>query len=66
MEYPIVDTDSPPIRRTNKSRIYSCLPTTDKGPRSKRMAYKHLYPKRYTLIYIRMARLVYTLYTTIL
>ena len=66
MEHPIVDADSLPIRRTKEGRIYSCLPTTDRGPRSKCMARKHLYPKHYTLIYIRMAYLVYMLYTTIL
>ena len=66
MEYLIVDTDSPPIQRTDEGRIYSSLPTTDRGPRSKRIARKYLYPKRYTLIHIRMARLVYTPYTTIL
>ena len=66
MEYPIIDTDSPPIQRTNKGRIYSCLLTTDGGPRPKRMAHKHLRPKYYTLMYMRMAYSVSTLYTTIL
>ena len=66
MEHPIVDADSPPIQRTNKGRIYSSLPTADGGPRPKRMAYKYLYPKYHTPIYIRMAYLVSTLYTTIL
>ena len=66
MEHPIVNTDSPPIRRTNKGRIYSSLPTADGGPRPKRIAYKYLCPKYYTLIYMRMAYSVSTLYTTIL
>ena len=66
MEYPIVDADSPPIQRTNKGRIYSSLPTADGGPRPKRIARKHLYPKYYTPIYIRMAYSVSTPHTTIL
>ena len=66
MEHPMVDADSPPIRRTNKGRIYSSLPTADGGPRPKRMARKHLCPKYHTPIYMRMAYSVSTLYTTIL
>ena len=66
MEHPIVDADSPPIQRTNKGRIYSSLPTADEGPRPKRIARKHLYPKYHTLIYMRMAYLVSTPHTTIL
>ena len=62
MEYPIVDADSPPIRRTNKGRVYSSLSTIDRGPRPKYIAYKYLYSKYYTLIYIRMAYIVSTLY----
>ena len=66
IEHPIVNANSPSIRRTNKGRIYSSLPTTDGGPRPKRMARKHLCPKYYTPIYIRMAYLVSTPHTTIL
>ena len=66
MEHPIVDADSPPIQRTNEGRIYSCLPTIDGGPRPKYMARKHLYPKHHTLMHIRMAYSVSTLYTIIL
>ena len=66
IEHPIVDADSPPIRRTNKGRIYSSLFTADGGFRPKRIACKHLCPKYYTLIYIRIAYLVSTLYTIIL
>jgi len=40
IEHPIVNTNSPPIQRTNKGRIYSRLSTTDKGPRSKCIASK--------------------------
>ena len=66
MEHPIVDTDFPPIQRTNEGRIYSCLLTMDGGPRPKCMAYKHPRPKYYTLMYMRIAYSVSTLYTTIL
>jgi hypothetical protein len=66
IEHPMVNTNSPPIRRTNEGRIYSRLPTTDGGPRPKYIARKHLCFKYYTLIYIRMACSVSTLYTTIL
>ena len=66
IEHPMVDTDSPPIQRTNKSGVYSRLPTIDGGPRPKRIARRRLYPKYYTLVYIRIARLDSTLYTTIL
>ena len=66
MEYPIVDADSPPIQRTNEGRIYSCLLTTDGGLRPKCMACKYLRPKYHTLMHMRMAYSVSTLYTTIL
>jgi hypothetical protein len=66
MEHPIVDTNSLPIQRTDKGRIYSRLPTIDGGPRSKRMARKYLRPKYYTLMYMRMACLDSTPYTNIL
>ena len=66
IEHPMVDADSPPIQRTNEGRIYSCLPTTDRGPRPKRMAHKHLRPKYHTLMHMRMAYSVSTPYTTIL
>jgi len=66
MEHPMVDTDSPPIQRTNEGRIYSCLPTTDGDPRPKRMASKHPRSKYYTSMYMRMARSVSTPHTAIL
>ena len=66
IEHPMVDADSPPIQRTNEGRIYSCLPTTDGGPRPKRMAYKHPRPKYHTSMHMRMAYSVSTLYITIL
>jgi hypothetical protein len=66
VEHPIVNTDSPPLQRTDEGRIYGRLPTTDRGPRTKRIASKHLYPKYYTTLYVRMAYTVYTLYNTLL
>ena len=66
MEHSIVDTDSLPIRRTHKGRIYSRLPTIDRGPRSKRIARKHLCSKYYTLTHIQMAYTVSTPYTAVL
>ena len=52
IKHPIVDTNSPSIRRTNESRIYSRFPTIDEGPRSKYTTRRRLYSKYYTLIYI--------------
>ena len=66
MEHPMVDADSPPIRRTNEGRIYSCLFTMDGGLRPKYITYKYPHPKYYTLMHMRMAYLVSTPYTTIL
>ena len=66
MEHFMVDADSPPIRRTNEGRIYSCFFTMDGGLRPKYMAYKHLCPKYYTSMHMRMAYSVSTLYITIL
>ena len=66
MEHPMVDTDSPPIQRTNEGRIYSCLPTMDGGPRPKCMVCKHPCPKYHTLMYMWMAYSVSTPYITIL
>ena len=66
MEHPIVNTNSSPIQRTNKGRIYSCLSTMDGGPRPKCIAHKHLHSKYYTSMHMRMAYSVSTPYTTIL
>ena len=38
----------------------------DRGPRTKRIASKHLYPKYYTILYIRIAYTVSTPRTTLL
>jgi hypothetical protein len=66
VEHPIDDGNSPPIRRTDKGRIYGCLFTIDRGPRTKRIASKHLYPRNYTTLYMRMAYIVSTPRTTLL
>ena len=66
MEHPIVKGDSPPIRRIDEGRIYGRIPTTDGGPRPKYVASKHLYPKYYAILYLRIAYIVSILYTTLL
>ena len=66
IEYPIGKGDSPPIRRIDKGRIYSCFPTTDGGPRPKRIASEHLCPKYYAILYLRIAYTVSTLRTILL
>ena len=58
--------DSPPIRRTDEGRIYGRFPTTDGGPRPKRIASKHPCPKYYPILYLRTAYIVSALYTTLL
>ena len=52
--------------RIDKGRIYSRFPTTDRGPKPKRIASKYLYPKYYAILYLRIAYIVSTLYTTLL
>ena len=66
MEHPIVKGDSPPIRRIDEGRIYGRIPTTDGGPRPKRIASEYLCPKYYAILYLRIAYIVNTLYTTLL
>ena len=66
VEHPMVEGDSPPIRRTDESRIHGRIPTTDRGPRPKRMASKHPRPKYHATLYLRMAYTVSTLCTTLL
>ena len=55
VEHPIDDSDSPPIQRTVEGRVYGRFPTTDRDPRTKRMASKHPCPANYTTLYVRMA-----------
>ena len=66
VEHPMDDSDSPPIQRTVEGRVYSCLPTTDRDPRTKRIASKHPYPINYTILYMRMAYINNTPYITLL
>ena len=66
VKHPIDNSDSPPIQRTVEGRVYSRLPTTDRDPRTKRMASKHLYPVNYTTLYVRMAYTNSTLCATLL
>ena len=66
VEHSIVKGDSLPIRRTDKGRIYGRIPTIDGGPRPKRVASKYPCPKYYALLYLQMAYIVSTLYTTLL
>ena len=66
IEHPIDNSDSPPIQRTVKGRVYSCLPTIDRGLRTKYIANKYPYPTNYTTLYVQMAYINSTLYTTLL
>ena len=66
VEHPIGEADSPPIRRTDEGRIYSRISTTDRDPRAKRMASKHLCAKYYTILHLRIAYIVSTLRITLL
>ena len=66
MEHPIDDSDSPPIQRTVKGRVYGRLFTIDRDPRTKYIVNKYLYPINYITLYMRMAYTNSTLYTTLL
>ena len=66
IEHPMVKGDSPPIQRTDKGRIYSRISILNGDPRAKCIANKHLYTKYYTILLLRMAHAVNTLYNTIL
>ena len=66
IEHPIVKGNSPPIQRTDKGRIHSCIFTLDGDPRAKYIASKHLCAKYYTILLLRMAHAVSTPYNTIL
>ena len=52
IEHPIDNSDSPPIQRTVEGRVYSCLLTTDRDPKTKYITSKYLYPINYTILYI--------------
>ena len=66
VEHPMGEGDSPPVRRTDEGRIYGRFPTTDGGPRPKRMASEHPCPKYHATLYLRMAYTVSTPRTTLL
>ena len=66
IEHPIVKGNSPPIQRIDEGRIHSCISTLDKDFRAKHIASKYLYTKYYTILLLRMAYTVSTLYNTIL
>ena len=66
VEHPMDDSDSPPIQRTVEGKVYGRLPITDRDPRTKRIASKHLYSTNYTTLYIRMAYINSTPYATLL
>ena len=66
IEHPIDDSNSPPIQRTVKGRVYSRLFITDRDLRTKCMANKYLCPINYTILYVRMAYINNTPYITFL
>ena len=66
IEHSIVKANSPPIRRIDEGKIYGRISTTDRDPRAKRMASKHLCAKYYTILHLRMAYIVSTPRNTIL
>ena len=66
VEHPIDNSDSPPIQRTVEGRVYSRLPTIDRGLRTKYIVNKYLYPTNYTTLYMRMAYINSTSCTTLL
>ena len=66
IKYPIDNSNSPLIQRIVEGRVYSRLFTIDRGPRTKRIANKYLYPINYTKLYMRMAYINSTPYITLL
>ena len=66
VKHPIDNSNSPPIQRIVEGRVYSCLFTIDRGPRTKCIASKYLYPINYTILYVRMAYINSTLCATLL
>ena len=66
MEHPIGKSNSPPVQRIDKGKIYSCFSTTDEGFRPKCMASKYPYPKYYAILYLRIAYIVSIPSTTLL
>ena len=66
VEHSMDDSDSPPIQRTVKGRVYGRLSTIDRDFRTKCIANKYLYPTNYTILYMRMAYTNSTPYATLL
>ena len=66
IEYPMDDSNSPPIQRTVEGKVYGRLSTMDRDPRIKCIASKYPYPANYTILYMRMAYINSTLYATLL
>ena len=66
MEYPIDDSNSPPIQKTVEGRVYGRLFTIDRDFRTKYIANKYPYPANYTTLYMWMAYINSTLYATLL
>ena len=62
----MVKGDSPPIQKTDEGRIYSRILIADRGLRPKYIANRHPCLKYHTTLYLRMAYIVNTLYTTLL
>ena len=55
VEHPMDDSDSPPIQKTVKGRVYGRLSIMDRDFRTKCIANKYLCPTNYTALYVRMA-----------
>ena len=55
VEHPIDDSDSPPIQRTVKGRVYGRLFTMDRDFRIKCITNKYPHPINYTILYVWMA-----------
>jgi len=58
LEHFIDNTNNPPIQKTDKSKVYSCIFIIDRGYRPKYMASKHLCPKYYIVMYMWMAHTI--------
>ena len=66
IEHPMVEGNSPPIQRTDKGRIHSCISTLDRDPRAKCIASKYPYAKYYTILLLWIVYAVSMLLNTIL
>ena len=66
VEYPIDDSNSPPIQKTVEGRVYGRLFTMDRDLRTKCIVSKYLCPTNYTILYVRMAYINSTLCATLL